>query len=526
MTKLFMPIPESNESTTRPVVFGVTRDILQMTDLPEDTYIFYPGDLEKGMQPGSQLEQEAGINMMPFINRVFIEVEENYEMDRMLSTAVYQSENLYIFRDDLIETSIKPVYSSADITINFKYRAVDKTSAIRWRDNIRTRVAMSWDMRLHELEYHYLIPPEFLVILNEIHRMRENVDGYGDTYDKYFNDHVSKKATIFTTLAGTQGAWGIAEKQLRVVGYFDFDTVPELGAKEDDADTWTISFSYKFKYDKPIACVMFYPLMVHNQLVAQNYRPDPIADNPNPLEDKIYARTLSSLNFSMFEKTNQDLLNWRGIAIPSYDDFFPSCIPDNTSRVFTALVNIDTTNPKFLLSLKHLGGITINPIILDFLLGELPYIFKVNLSVFNISFYRSIELQNNDVLTIDNDLNIFSVNELSLRDYYHIRFGIAIDLSLLSQAAKDRLRNNAAALLLILNEIDPSLAANGLLPKVLGNNYVTRTDFNNTLDMMKGTEGKSLNSNRNIDYTSNNQIYQFNTVQTLSIIAEEQPRTN
>ena len=238
MPKITLPIPETSASCTRPVVVSIVKDLIDMTGIPKDVNIFYPGDSEKAFQPGSDIAtHQTGINTTPFSSRIQIEVDENYEMDRLLSTAVYQTENLFIFRDDRIDTFIKPVYSSADITINFKYRAIDKTSAMRWRDDIRTRVGMMWDMRMHEVSYHYLIPPEFLVILKELHRMRENVYPYGETYDQYFQANITKNATVFTTLAGTHAAWGIAEKQLRIMGYFDFEGVPEQGSKEDDGDS-------------------------------------------------------------------------------------------------------------------------------------------------------------------------------------------------------------------------------------------------------------------------------------------------
>jgi hypothetical protein len=49
-------------------------------------------------------------------------------------------------------------------------------------------------------------------------------------------------------------------------GWFDFQAVPEVGGKEDEADTWTIGFDYHFHYEKPIECAMYYPLMVHNPM--------------------------------------------------------------------------------------------------------------------------------------------------------------------------------------------------------------------------------------------------------------------
>jgi len=368
-----------------------------------------------------------------------------------------------------------------------------------------------WDMRQHTAEYHYLIPPEFLVILQELHRMREAVDGYDETFEHWFKTNSTNNLTQLTTLAGTHASYGIVEKQLRIVGVFDFDGVPEAGSKEDEGDTWTISFSYKFKYDKPIGCAMFYPLMVHNQLVDQKYRPNPLVDIPDVAENTPHNCPLSVSAFSAFEKTNNPVSTMPGIAIPSFDEFFPNSIPTNTVRVFTALVDIDPTDPALLLSLKKLGSISIKPVVLDFLIGEVPFMFKDGGSIFTLNLYRDHDLLDKTHLSIDANLDIRATVPLSLRNYYHIRFGLNVDLTLIQQSALDRLRNNAAAAIAILSALDQSLVTNGLLPNMLGNsnlNYISRIDMMNAINAM----------NKQIITKGNRQQgYQMFTVESLVI---------
>ncbi|EKD22637.1 MAG: hypothetical protein ACD_84C00029G0001, partial [uncultured bacterium] len=99
----------------------------------------------------------------------------------------------------------------------------------------------------------------------------------------------------------------------------------------------------------------------------------------------------------------------------------------------------------------------------------------------------------------------------SLRNYYHIRFGINTDLTLIQQSALDRLRNNAAAAIAILSALDQSLVTNGLLPNMLGNsnlNYISRIDMMNAINAM----------NKQIIAKGNRQQgYQMFTVESLVI---------
>lgn len=506
-------------------MLDIARQLLKITNLPEQTKLVFPGDVDKQMQPGTSIGQQDATSIFPFGERILIEVEEEYERDRLLSTAVMRPENLFIFRDDLLETAIKPVYSETALTLTFHYRAKDKIGAQRWRDDIRTKVSMDRDIHLHNLTYHYLVPPEFLYILKEIHRMRENVDGYNEVYDVYFKDRVTQRASLLTNLSGSQSAWGISETQMRVVGWFDFEGVPERGSKEDDGDTWTISFSYKFRYDKPIACSMHYPLMIHNQLLDQKYRPDePVYD----VTEQLSSYTSSSRDFTYFEK-GRKRVTVPGYAVPSFDEFIPTDILIDTMRIITALVSIDTTatNPKLLMNLRELGDIELNPIILDFLVKETPFICKPYHSIFTLSLYRSILLAEADEIQIDADLNIYSKDDLSLRNYYHVRLALVTNLNLLTESALLRLRNSGLALQLLLDAIDPTLKLKdvdaaiakkrenivydepgiGLIPPVLRNDYVTREDLQIAIDEI----------NREILVRGDGQIYQFNTVQVLMV---------
>jgi hypothetical protein len=502
--RLVLTVPETDQSVTRPVVLDITRQLFTITGLPDNTIIYYPGDMDRAAQPGSVIGKESDVNYMPFSDKVTVEVDENYEQDRILSSAVYRPENLFIFRDDRIETDIKPVYSSTDVVLSFHYRAVDKVSATRWRDDIKTRVSMMRDVRIHDLSYYYLIPPEFLVILKEIHRMREAVDGYGEDYDTYFKANATQRASILTTQTGSQPMWGISETQMRVVGVFDFEGGPEKGSKEDDGDTWTISFSYKFKYDKPVACTMAYPLMVHNQLVDQAFRPDKPVDTP---DRHVRSYSLSAANFHSFEKGTKLIGVPQGIAIPDFDEFIPSSTQPQTLRVFSALVSIDSDLP--LLSLEELGSVTLHPEIVTFLRGEVNYLTKPRLSIFGIQLYRNIDLMPNDSLIVTPDLVVDSTKLLSTRDYHHIRLSIQTDLSKLTQAALDRAREHGIALQLIIEAIDPSLKDKGLIPAILSGNYITKIELQKAIDEMTHP----------IRVEGDNQIRQFNTVENLLIIA-------
>jgi hypothetical protein len=507
MPKLLLPVPETLESVTRPVVYEITRDIFKATGLPEDTLIYYPGDLEKTYQQGSAVSPQTDGVKLPFTSQVTVEVEEMYETERILSTAVMRPENLFIFRDDRIETGIKPAYSPTDVTITFRYRALDKTAATRWRDDIRMRVSMMRDLRLHNVSYHYLIPEEFLVILKEIHRLREVQGGYGEDYDTYFKANLTQRASILTNLAGKQPSWGISETQMRIVGWFDIpDNVPELGSKEDDGDTWTVSFSYKFKYDKPAECVMFYPLMIHNQLIT--YRPSESIDTPE-LHQRSYS--MSAKNFSQFEAGHNlaPMLVRDGLSIPDFDEFIPGAVIPKTQRIFTALTSITPEDTRSLMNLGELGTWDWDDDVLAFLKTEAPYMTRTYMSIFCLSLYKNEALLSDRLVQVNSALDVTATQALSIRDYFHVRLSLVTDLSLLSADAKERLRNNGGVFLKLVDALDSNLKNTDCWPRILSGNYISRADFECVVDCLNPVTISQ----------GNRQVYQHSTVMTLFIDA-------
>lgn len=516
MPKILVEVPDTVESILRPVTLDIARTLFGNTQVTKDIQILFPGDLDRAQQKGGSInelpEQNPTSVKFPFTSQMFMEVTEEYVEDRMLSSAVFRPENLFVFRDDRLEVEIRPVYSMTQTTVNFKYRAKDKTEAIRWRDDIRNRTAANRDVFVHDAKYHYLVPKEMLVILKELHRMREKVAPYGESWEVYWRENASSRVSYLVNQSGQQGAWGVSETQLRIQGWFDFNGVPEQGTKEDDADTWTISFSYHFQYEKPIACTMYYPLMVHNQLVDQKYRPGKAEMPEYQIEAQLRSYSYSTKMLSKFEQGTPlyPLTKRPGYAIPSFDEFLPEQVIPHTLRVFTVMIQLDPANPRKLFNLKtDLGEIALNDDMWCCIDKEIPYMSQPGQSVFNLSLYRSAHLMTPEWITIDSDYNVLATQDLDLRQYYHVRFSLMRDLRQVNPNSLKRLQSCPDCLNEILAAIDPTLPGKGLLPCVVGGTWVPSQCLDNAINEI----------DRGIISQGNHQVYQMNTVETFFIKA-------
>jgi hypothetical protein len=512
MPRLVYMCPGLKRSTVRPVVFDIARQMLAHTGLPSDLPIRYNGEeTSVNYQPGSTISEESESSKFQSEAQWVIRVEENYYQDNALSQAVYQVENPHIFLDEPTRVFLMPTYSHMEITLNLTYRGTDKDAARKWRDDLRTRVAMNRQNFLHEVDYHYLIPKEVMDALAMIHELQEETEPYNRTFDEYLKLCFTPRARVIVNQAGEHPTWAIAETQGRVQGFFEFELDPGEGQKDSDTASWSTDFSYKFRFDSPLGVVLEYPMVIHNQIVPEAFRPDRIKPEDT---DKLHQFTLSGSFMRQFEKSwNVEFNGIMGVSIPPFDDWLPArqSVPTNTVRLCTVLCSIDPDQPLNLLDLSELGeDWEIDSEVLAFLIGEHRFLTKLGLSAFHISIYRNKTLMDVNFFEIDQNLMVKFKQPMSLRDVFHVRIALYERPGLLSQDAKNRLRNNCSVARKVMLALRPSLADMPNMLTCLPGNYMAKQVFDD--------------ANREIDRPHdpnyNGQIYQFNTVMSLLVTAK------
>jgi hypothetical protein len=467
MPTLVLGIPETYDSVTRPVIYDVTRTLFKLTGLHENTPILYTSPNGVTFQPGSTIKSDHADSGLSFDDQVTVEVDETIEQDRILSTAVVYPENLFLFHDPRVETMLKPVYSSTEIAINFKFRAIDEVKAKRWREQIRVRMSQMRDLQMLDIRYAYQLPIPAMVILTEIHRLMENVAPYGDSFAQWFRNSATRTMTVESNMSGTQVQVAIPEHQGRIVGYWDFEGEPEIGQKDDNGETWTISFAFKFKYDKPVSIVMQYPQVIHNQVI--KYKDDKPPYNP---EQIVKSFSLSAYYFDYFNRTralDKVINNNNGIMLPAWDEFVPNHPPPWYIKIFSGMTTIDLSeggNPNLLMNLDQLSeGYSLMNDMKSFIIGEAPYMTGLYQSVFSCNLFLSNTLLKDGSIVVDSALNVKTTFNPNPRARFHVWFGLCFNWSMLSPGAIARLRLNYPALVGIIKGLWPGW---GYIPDQIG----------------------------------------------------------
>lgn len=464
MPSIVSEIPETYSSITRPVCVQMIKDIVAYMGLPENTGIDYYGSSEAQFQSSTPTDPTP-TNKYPFSGRVAVEVEEEYIEERTLTTAVRKTNEQYVFLDKALGVSIKPIYVRTEVAITFRYRAPDKTSAMKWRDRMRLRVSEGQQELLHEFDYHYPIPKSELLILREIWRLRENQHGYDEDLKTYLRKHFSPRVVSVTNQAGKGALLSMAETQIGVIGWFDFMAQPDKGQHSGEGSPWEIGFEYRFQYDKPVACAMRYPIVIHSQVIGVKYRHEkPIYELANVSRRPNHERRGLDHFTTLYTET---VYPFKGIRIPEYDDWEGELRSSKMYDLLTLLIGVDPNSPRELFNIGELGSHEFTPEILEFIRLEHTYLTDPHQSVFTVHLFSGLERMDEKLLNVDSELNITTNFDLDPRRVYHIVISIC-DLGVLSATAIDRLRKSGIAAIGIIKTLYPNINWTGEDLKLLG----------------------------------------------------------
>lgn len=475
MPAVVKPIAETTQAITRPVVMGVVELLKQYTGIKKEVEVQVFTGSNAASTPGS-LQSDPNGNNVRFDGheKVKVDYTEEFEDTDALTATTNWRDNVPVFLDQPLQIFLRPVYVKAKVDLRVEYRCKNEAAAMRWLSEIRTYVSMERAELPMELEYTYQIPNAYMVILAHLHDLRESTAGYGETFVEWLRDKFDDRVTVEKTNGEKGHQFSVQERQGGVLGWFDFTMVPQA-ERNDTNGTWTASFGFTFIYDKPISMMLNYPVVVHNRVVSSKYRKNP---TPYTLTEaslmNISRRAYQALPFTR-PKAFQHPIG--GIVIPSYDDWNPTTFNKHTTSVFTTLVIVESEDPYQIANLHDLGDWEINPILLEWIQANRKSVFKPQMSPIVIEVYTGNNRWTHEALYLDESLNLRTSTPLDERRVHHLRFAMVSDLSLLSEPYAKVLRANGKVALEVLQIVDPTLQARGLIPKLRGGKMVSALDW-------------------------------------------------
>lgn len=479
MPIITVDVESTQQTVTRHVAMGVVYDVAASLGIPYNIRVVYPGSEDPEDLPITVADDGRNKQYDPAM-KVLVEVQERF-VDRDLATMVLQpNSNKPIFYDPDLGVSITPIYAQTEMTINFRFRFVDRNLAEKTMNDMRRHATLFRDGLMHELRYKYLIPKVELVILKNIHELRESQAGYGEDLSQWFQDHFSDQVTVLSNLSGKSLSMAKEEVQTGVMGQYDFEIVPENPELGQSKATSIMTFAYVFRYDKPISATMKYPILIHNQPL-----PGDLYDRRVPfvLEERLNLPSRVRALTDTYTNNRYVTGFQMGAPIPIFNDWQPPTVVNGVEGLLRIMLAVDANDPYSLLNLNELGEVALVDPLIDYIHKEKERVFLHTNSAIHIALYENDRMLGANHLTIDDDLNIRTTFEMKLRNHYNLLIAIQTDLRLLKPSAVERLRKDGDLMSRLLRGIHPTLKESEL-PKTMSGGYVSKAEWDRVLDIM------------------------------------------
>ena len=460
MPAVFVTLEEINRSVTSKFYYKIVSDILKQLHMSvSDAIVLYKGQEIAATDTvfnNANISTKDNLPTLASSRKIIVNIEENYDEDSFSSLTTNRMSSYPIFRDDKVDVYIAPVYIKVNVNIEFTYNTNSSAEATRIRDDIRIRLSNSRDILIHDFEYDVVIPEVVEDFIADVHSLVNRVQP--QSLQNYFLEHSTNRVRIITDMANSTNAKiAIFERQVRIVGMFDFSSnIPRVDT-DKDTNSHRLQFSYKIAYDCPRALNIQYPVMLCNRAMPTKYLDAIIKERQNPTVER--ARNLNyigfgSYNLSHFEAHRQlekKVDTTLPINIPIFDN---EKIRDTHSGYFpivSFLPQVDESDHKTLFNIKNLEPFELNSEFIHFITTtESLYATKPYKSVFYFGLHQKDKYFDKEILEILPDGTIKSTVALEIFKPPRVILSVLVDLSYITPEILQRLFGDVNLLKLYL----------------------------------------------------------------------------
>lgn len=425
MPSSVIPLPDVYETVMRSVSVSVLSQLVQFMGLPGTTQAYFPGrsdtvPMNDGIF-GNCCDSADAVHFDPE-ERIEVTYEEMAEENFTLSTAVKNTENYPVFLDDIRGITVRPVRRFVDFRIDIRYQAPNVVIAQRWLDTMRMRYSQGvGDLTLF-LEYHYNIPVALMALFRGLYdTMEKSAWPSGLEFKDWLDERFQQPTTDMVTYSGDSPELSIYERQVDVVGHFDFINTPDTPQPvSDKAGAYEVNFSYICRYERPTHLYVEYPMLVHQCAIPKVFRPEFILHQNYQQIDRKTTQLRGSLDHAFILAQRRGLTY---IQYPDTDDFvareeFPEKI-----TFFTGLLALDCKDLKYVMDFKSLGRFTFNPYFLEFFETVGTEAFGSD-GFFDIRIYRNGERYQVPLTMEPGTLKLMAKWDLDPHYVYHIQISV------------------------------------------------------------------------------------------------------
>lgn len=464
------------ETVGRPIHNSVINDVKKLLVIDKDTKVFMDE-----FEPNTSVDRskdklgQSRSNNAPRDEYMIVEIAEDSSEGFDLNLVNNTPGTYPVYYDSEINAKILPVLHKRDITMTIKYVNKSKSKVNAVLNRVRLMSSSDGMYKTHALEYHYGIDTYVLGLVSNINDLKNLRLPQAVELEEYIQATFDNRVDYVNSLDGNVNKMSIAirEAQLEVIGYITGDVSNLKKEFDESTSTYSISLEYKFSYDKPIALLMQYPIIVFNTPIDKRYRVKPIHKLP-----KLGLRTKdSSAYYDTFSEKIEKMVkpNDNYVHIPIEDNYEVPKLNDNYNRLFSVLNAVDINNPNLLFYLDELPNIHLKDSIIEYIKQDKDNLSKQygGLLYFELYNYTKCQYGNRIVIEVVNEVingvntervKLTTTKPMVIKGEYRVVVSVLNKLYNMETTAKDKL-------LKLVDTIDLEYKSNPIT--TVSNSYIT-----------------------------------------------------
>ena len=400
--------------------------------------------------------------------------------------------------------SIHPVYVTKKLDIGVEYVSISKERVESWYNDITLAVNDSTRINLHKIDYTYILPPKVYGLMQEVYSIMSKAGVVDTTMLEFIQANSTGKLTTLSSSTNSNYNLAVTETQTRIVGRFEFDTIPDKFEKDSETGKYSIGFNYTVSFEVPVSVRLDYPPVICNTVLPAKYilpKTNVINNETYSSNDKTALNSIESHKMDKYRSFRDNI-----IIAPTWDDKTPEYKIKGLIPICSLLSVIDFSAPRHILNLRDLGDLEIDVDLLDwFSSGEHEHLTTLYGSPYNVSVYKDDLRLDHTTINVDSELNVTTTFDMGKCNTYRVVFSIVFDISKLTQIATNRLLESADMTALYMVTLNNDYKHNKEFIDTLATKNITlhalTTVFRNYTNKYKG-EVNDLYSGRKTVMTS------------------------
>ena len=438
MPQIILDIPNSEETVSGPIAYSIVTRVLKTLKFYKDDFnIIFLNNTPQATIKGSDIDtvlQDRSQNRLPTDAQVRIEVDERYNENMSRSTAIREKTEFNIFNCEKTKTTMHPGYQQMIATVNISFRFPNRHAAESFRRKMRLAAVRSVDGMNLEVKYSYIIPYQFLGLLEHIYTLMEKQHGYGIELGQWLKESFCGNLTTLANQSGGKSVLGINELNTNVLILLANPDEPERKEKENDEDAWTVNLQFDAYYDRPDVMRMAYQYVINNQLIDSKYMNMARIRTPDFENTRTYIGLHDAKKAGLTPRGRNPVNTYTS---PMFDDWLPAFFIDDYSDMLRALVMVDTNQPTAVMDLRDIADWGLGESTLQYLLRHRTTITEKYINFFHIRLWEFDKLLSADKVILDENLMVHYLDGLDPRKNYHLVISMAFDPSKLKPDAWD-----------------------------------------------------------------------------------------